>query len=162
MIEPIVDGPSHQKALRRIEELWDAKPGSHEERELDAVATLVDAYERRVFPIEALNPLDAIRLRCEDLGWTRRDLEPLIGSRARVSEILSGRRALTLPMIRRINRELGIPAEVLIAEHRATRRISPRRGAQSRVKHIGGPARGAAKQRVAGDAGGRVRTRATK
>src|SRR5688500_7785437 len=115
MIEPIVDGPSHQKALRRIEELWDAKPGSRDERELDALATLVDAYERRLFPIQALNPMDAIKQRCEDLGWTRRDLEPLIGSRARVSEILSGRRALTLPMIRRINRELTIPAEVLIA-----------------------------------------------
>ena len=111
MIEPIVDGPSHQKALRRIEELWDDEPGSREERELDALATLVDAYERRRFPIQALNPLDAIKLRCEELGWTRRDLEPLIGSRARVSEILSGRRALTLPMIRRINREVGIPAE---------------------------------------------------
>ena len=59
-------------------------------------------------------------MRCEELGWTRRDLEPLIGSRARVSEILSGRRALTLPMIRRINEKLGIPAEVLIAENRAT------------------------------------------
>jgi HTH-type transcriptional regulator / antitoxin HigA len=156
MIEPIVDGPSHQKALRRIEELWNAKPGSREERELDALATLVDAYERRLFPIQALNPLDAIKQRCEEIGWTRRDLEPLIGSRARVSEILSGRRALTLPMIRRINRELGIPAEVLIAEHRATRRTS-RRGIESRTKRVGGLARGAAQSRVAPD--GRVRVR---
>jgi antitoxin component HigA of HigAB toxin-antitoxin module len=67
MIQPVVDAASHQKALRRFEELWDAKPGSGEERELDALATLVDAYERRAFPIQALNPLEAIRLRCEQL-----------------------------------------------------------------------------------------------
>ena len=157
MIQPVVDAASHQKALRRIEKLWDAKPGSREERELDALATLVDAYERRAFPIQALNPLEAIRLRCEQLGWTRRHLEPLIGSRARVSEILSGRRALTLPMIRRINRDLGIPAEVLIAEPRAGRSRTPRRGTKSRTKHAGGSGTGAAQQRVAPD--GRVRVR---
>jgi HTH-type transcriptional regulator/antitoxin HigA len=122
---------------------------------LDALATLVDAYERRLFPIRALNPLDAIKLRCEELGWTRRDLEPLIGSRARVSEILSGRRALTLPMIRRINRDLEIPAEVLIAEHRAARRTSPRRGSKSPTKRVGGSVGRAAQHRVLPD--GRAR-----
>ena len=125
MIEPVVDTVSHRKALRRIEQLWDAKAGSREERELDALATLVDAYERRAFPIDALSPVDAIKLRCDQLGWSRRELEPLIGSRARVSEVLSGRRALTLPMIRRINRGLGIPAEVLISEPRTSRELSP-------------------------------------
>ena len=55
MIEPIVDTASHRRALRRIEQLWDARPGSREERELDALATLVDTYERRAFPIEALD-----------------------------------------------------------------------------------------------------------
>jgi HTH-type transcriptional regulator / antitoxin HigA len=116
MIEPVADKASHRKALRRIEELWDAEPGSREERELDALATLVDAYERRVSPIEPLGPIEAIEARCEYLGWGRRELEPLIGSRARVSEVLSGRRPLSLAMIRRLHEALDIPAEVLIAE----------------------------------------------
>jgi HTH-type transcriptional regulator/antitoxin HigA len=151
MIEPVADRESHRRALRRIEQLWEAKPGSPEERELDALATLVDAYERRTFPIQQLDPIGAIRLRCEQLGWTRRQLEPLIGSRARVSEVLSGRRALTLPMIRRINEKLGIPAEVLIAEaqpsskHRrrmANSRRNPRARADQQSIAPDGRARG--------------------
>jgi HTH-type transcriptional regulator/antitoxin HigA len=134
MIEPIVDPPTHQKALRRIEKLWDAEAGSREERELDALATLVDAYERRIFPIKALSPTDAIRARCEQLGWTRKDLEPLIGSRARVSEVLTGRRPLTLPMIRSIHRALGIPAEILIAEASQARAGAGQRPTPTRRK----------------------------
>jgi len=80
MIEPVADSLSHQKALRRIEKLWDAKPGSSQERELDALATLVDAYERRAFPIQQLSPIEAITQRCAQLGWSRKELEPLIGS----------------------------------------------------------------------------------
>jgi HTH-type transcriptional regulator/antitoxin HigA len=133
MLEPVVDSVTHKKALRRIEKLWDAKPRSRQERELDALATLVDAYERRTFPIHALSPIQAISLRCEQLGWSRKELEPLIGSRARVSEILTGRRPLTLPMIRNIHQALSIPAEILISEPtpRKSRRSppsKPRRG----------------------------------
>src|SRR4051812_35363824 len=115
MIEPVVDQQSHRRALRRIEELWNAEPGSPEEQELDALATLVDAYERKQFPILPLDAVTAIRVRCEQLGWTRKDLEPLIGSRARVSEVLGGKRALTLPMIRKVHASMQIPADVLIA-----------------------------------------------
>jgi HTH-type transcriptional regulator / antitoxin HigA len=114
MIEPIIDEKSHKRALRKIETLWNAAPGSREEQELDALATLVDAYERKQFPISPLDPIDAITARCEQLGWTRKDLEPLIGSRARVSEVLGRKRALTLPMIRKIHEAMQIPADVLI------------------------------------------------
>lgn len=157
MIEPIADSLSHQKALRRIEKLWDAQPGSREERELDALATLVDAYERRTFPIEALSPIEAIKLRCQQLGWTRKDLEPLIGSRARVSEVLTGRRSLTLAMIRSIHGTLGIPAEVLISEPPQPRTIVRRRASQSAKKAVPSVAR-AAQQGVAPAGRARVRS----
>jgi HTH-type transcriptional regulator / antitoxin HigA len=128
MIEPVTDQESHLRALRRIEELWNAELGSPEERELDALSTLVDAYERKCFPISPLDPVVAIKTRCEQLGWTRKDLEPLLGSRARVSEVLGGKRALTLPMIRKVHAAMQIPADVLIAIH-GGRRKGTRRAA---------------------------------
>jgi HTH-type transcriptional regulator/antitoxin HigA len=158
MIEPVVNSATHKKALRRIEKLWDAKPGSRQERELDALATLVDAYERRAFPIQALTPIEAIKLRCEQLGWSRKELEPLIGSRARVSEILTGQRPLTLPMIRSIHQALGIPAEILISEPRPpqtpprSRRSKPQRGS------VGPSVARAAQHGVAADGRARVRS----
>jgi HTH-type transcriptional regulator/antitoxin HigA len=156
MIEPIADSTAHQKALRRIEKLWDAKPGSREERELDALATLVDAYERRTFLIEPLSPSEAIKARCEQLGWSRKELEPLIGSRARVSEVLTGKRSLTLPMIRSIHRVMAIPADILISEPRKASATRPR-AARSRRSGTGPSVARAAKEGVAPD--GRVRVR---
>lgn len=94
MIEPVVDEQSHRRALRRIEELWDAEAGTPGFQELDALATLVDAYERRHVPIAPPDAVAAIEARCEQLGWTRKELEALIGSRARVSEVLGRKRAL--------------------------------------------------------------------
>jgi HTH-type transcriptional regulator/antitoxin HigA len=158
MIEPVVDSVSHQKALRRIEKLWNAKPGSREERELDALATLVDAYERREFPIQQLSPIEAIAVRCEQLGWSRKELEPLIGSRARVSEVLTGRRLLTLPMIRAIHRVMSIPAEILISAAQSARKRSPRRRAGSRKNAVGPTVARAAQQSVAPDSRARVRS----
>lgn len=158
MIEPVVDASSHQKALRRIEKLWDAKPGSREERELDALATLVDAYERRAFPIEQLSAIEAITARCAQLGWSRKELEPLIGSRARVSEVLTGQRPLTLPMIRGIHRAMNIPAELLISVPRSTQGAPTRRGTRSPERKRGPSVARAAQQRVAPDGRARVRS----
>jgi HTH-type transcriptional regulator/antitoxin HigA len=129
MIEPITDQESHARALRRIEEIWNAEPGSPEERELDALATLVDAYERRHFPILPLDPIEAIKVRSEQLAWTRKDLERVFGSRARVSEVLSGKRPLTLPMIRKVHALMQIPADLLIAVPGTYRKGAAKRAA---------------------------------
>lgn len=137
MINPVVDAKSHQHALARIQALWDSPAGSAEERELDALATLVEAYERRQFPVLPPDPVTAILARLEQLSLSRRDLEPLIGTRARVSEVLGRKRALTLPMIRRIHAALGIPADVLIAEPtRESRRTRTPALASRRVKPV--------------------------
>jgi len=158
MIEPVVNESSHQKALRRIERLWDAKHGSREERELDALATLVDAYERRAFPIEQLSPIEAITERCDQLGWSRKELEPLIGSRARVSEVLTGRRPLTLPMIRSLHMAMSIPAEILISASQPAQGGPARRRGRSSEKKLGPSVARAAQQRVAPDGRARVRS----
>lgn len=114
MIEPVVDESSHKRALERIEALWDAADGTVESAELDALVTLVEAYERKHVPISAPDPIESILVRMEDLGWTRKDIDLLIGSKERAAEILAGRRALTLPMIRKIHQQMCIPLEVLI------------------------------------------------
>lgn len=126
MIEPIVDESSHKKALKRIEALWDAEVGTPEGAELDALATLVDAYERKNFPILPPDPISAIQARADQLGWSRKELESVFGSRSRVSEVLRGHRSLTLPMIRRIHSMMGIPADLLIAPGPGIRSARPR------------------------------------
>jgi HTH-type transcriptional regulator/antitoxin HigA len=118
-IRPIRTNRDHARALKEIERLWNAKPGTPAYDRLDVLATLVEAYERTHFPVPALDPVEAILFRMEQQGLTRRDLEPLIGSRARVSEVLNHKRDLTLPMIRALHRKLGIPAESLIVPGRA-------------------------------------------
>jgi HTH-type transcriptional regulator/antitoxin HigA len=157
MIRPIVDSLAHRKALRRIEKLWDAKPGSREERELDALATLVDVYERRSFPIKPLSAIEAIKARCDQLGWSRKELEALIGSRARVSEVLTGKRPLTLPMIRSIHHAMAIPAEILISEPRAAGGVRPRT-VRTRRREAGPSVARAANQGVAPNGRARVRS----
>lgn len=113
-IRPIRTDADHLATLRRIENLMDAEPGTPAADELDVLATLAEAYEDRHFPIADPDPLAAIRFRMEQLGLSRKDLEPLLGSRGRVSEVLNGRRALSLQMIRRLHSELGIPLESLV------------------------------------------------
>jgi HTH-type transcriptional regulator/antitoxin HigA len=113
-IFPIRTEGDHERAVVRIRELIGAAPGSPEGDELDILATLVDAYEVKHNPMDAPDPVTAIQFRMEQQGLTRKDLEPLIGSRARVSEILTGKRSLTLEMVRRIKSGLGISADLLI------------------------------------------------
>jgi HTH-type transcriptional regulator/antitoxin HigA len=113
-IHPIRTEADHDLAVARIAQLIHARPGTAEGEELDVLATLVDAYEAKHHAIDAPDPIAAIQFRMEQQGLTRKNLEPLIGSRARVSEVMTRRRSLTLAMIRRVRNELGISADVLI------------------------------------------------
>jgi HTH-type transcriptional regulator/antitoxin HigA len=113
-IKPVRTESDHELALKEIEELWSAEPGTDDADRLDVLATLVDAYEAKHHPIPPPDPVDAIVFRMDQLGLSRTDLEPYIGTRARVSEILNRTRTLSLAMIRRLHAGLGIPADVLI------------------------------------------------
>src|SRR5437764_7734481 len=106
------------KVMKRIEALMDPRPNAVDGDTLDVLATLAEALEEKHHRIDPPDPIDAIRFAMEQRGLSRHDLEPLIGSRARVAEILNYKRTLTLPMIRRLHDELGIPAEVLIRPSR--------------------------------------------
>ena len=103
-------------ALKRIEEIFDAKPGTPEFDEMELLVKLVEIYEDEKYPISAPDPISAIKFRMEQQGLKNKDLIPYIGSKSKVSEVLSGKRALSLNMIRKLNEGLGIPAEVLIKE----------------------------------------------
>lgn len=113
-IRPIHDDAGHTWAMEQIELLWGALPGSSDAETLEVLVTLVDAYEAQHHRLDAPDPIEALRFRMEQEGLTRKDLEPLIGSRARVSEVLNRRRPLTLAMIRRLKTGLGISADVLV------------------------------------------------
>jgi HTH-type transcriptional regulator/antitoxin HigA len=113
-IRPIKTEEDYEAALSEIEKLWEAESGSPEADRLDVLATLVEAYEEKHHPIDPPDPIDAILFRMEQMGFSRKDLEPFLGTRGRVSEILSRTRSLSLAMIRRLHEGLGIPAEVLI------------------------------------------------
>ena len=102
-------------ALERVDELWGAKPGTAKGDELDVLMLLVEKYEEERFPIPASDPIEAIKFLMEQNELSRRDLEPYIGTRGRVSEVLNGKRCLTLPMIKRLHNGLKIPYESLIA-----------------------------------------------
>jgi len=134
-IHPIRTEADHDSAVARIAELIGARPDTAEGEELDILATLVDAYEAKHHAIDVPDPITAIQFRMEQQGLTRRNLEPIIGSRARVSEVMTRRRSLTLAMIRRVRKELGISADVLIGqpenEHR--KRVSSSRSGTSSV-----------------------------
>lgn len=106
----------HNKALSRIEQLMDAKPGTADMDELELMTALVEMYEERHFPISWPDPIEAIKFRMEQLGLGQKDLVAFIGSKSKVSEVLNGKRPLTLAMMRGLHKGLGIPAEVLLKE----------------------------------------------
>jgi HTH-type transcriptional regulator / antitoxin HigA len=117
-IKPIKNERDYRRVMREIDALMDAKANTVAGDRLDVLATLAEAWEEKHYPIEAPDPIEAIRFAMEQRGLNRHDLEPYIGSRARVAEVLNHKRSLTLPMIRRLHDGLGIPAEVLIRDGR--------------------------------------------
>lgn len=120
-VKPIRNEADYQAALAEVERLWGAKSGTAKGDRLDVLATLIDAYEEANEPIDAPDPVEAIKFRMEQQGLTRKDLEPLIGTRTRVAEVLNRKRNLSIGMIRRLHDKLGIPAEVLIRPSRSGR-----------------------------------------
>lgn len=129
-IQPVRTEAEHDAAVARITELMGAKLGTEASDELEILVTLVDAYEVKHFPMDIPDPVTVIKFQMEQQGLSRKDLEPLIGSRARVSEILTAKRALTLPMIRRLHHGLKIPVDLLVG----TATTSPRTARQARRK----------------------------
>jgi len=120
-LRPIRTKADYNRALADVERLWGATGGTPEGDRLDVLATLIDAYETEHYPMDPPDPVEAIKFRMEQQGLTRKDLEPLIGTRTRVSEVLNRKRSLSIGMIRRLHDHLGISAEVLIRPSQNTK-----------------------------------------
>jgi HTH-type transcriptional regulator/antitoxin HigA len=118
-IKPIRSKANHRTALKQIEGLMNAKANTAEGDKLDVLVTLVEAYERKHYPLDLPDPVEAIKFEMDQRGITVKDLEPVIGRPNRVYEVLSYKRPLTLQMIQRLHSRLGIPAESLIKPARA-------------------------------------------
>ncbi|MFA5169322.1 MAG: helix-turn-helix domain-containing protein [Candidatus Paceibacterota bacterium] len=112
-IKPIKTEKDYERALKRVDAIWDAKANSKEEDELDILVTLIEKYETEHYPIEAPDPIEAIKFRMEQMGMEQKDLALLIGPN-RASEILSGKRPLSLNIIRILRDELDIPVDSLV------------------------------------------------
>lgn len=116
-IKPIKTKKDHDHALKRIEALMTARANTPEGDELDILVTLVEAYEAKHYTIDAPDPIVAIQHRMEAMGMERKDLEPLLGSKSRVSEVLNRKRKLTMEMVRNLHQNLQLPAETLIQDY---------------------------------------------
>lgn len=113
-LKPIRTELDYERAMSELARLWGAPTGTAAGDTLDVLATLIDAYESAHVPFDPPDPIDAILFRMEQQGLSRKDLEPIIGSRTRIAEVLGRKRGLSIAMIRRLHDSLGIPAEVLI------------------------------------------------
>ncbi len=114
-VKPIRTERDYDHALKRVDELWKSKKGSPEGDELEVWVTLIEAYEKEKYPIEAPDPVSAIELYLEENSLKRTDLVKIFGTKSIVSDVLNRKRSLTLKMIRSLHKELGIPYEVLMA-----------------------------------------------
>jgi len=117
-LKPIRTEADYDAALAEVERLWGAKSGTPDGDRLDVLATLIEVYEAKNYPMDPPDPIEAIRFRMEQQGLTRKDLEPMIGPRNRVADVLNRKRGLSIEMIRKLHDHLGISAEVLIRPSR--------------------------------------------
>jgi HTH-type transcriptional regulator/antitoxin HigA len=117
-IKPIRTQADYDEALSDVARLWGARSGTRDGDRLDVLATLIDNYEAQHYPMDPPDPIEAIKFRMEQQGLGRKDLEPLIGTRARVAEVMNRKRGLSIEMIRRLHETLGISADVLIRPSR--------------------------------------------
>jgi HTH-type transcriptional regulator/antitoxin HigA len=116
MIKIIQNDTTYNDYLARIDEIFDAKKGTEEGDELELLVTLVRLYEQENFHFPSLDPIEAIKNRMEDLNLKNKDLEPIMGDTGNISKILSGKRALTVEMIRGLSEVLGLPTEILVGK----------------------------------------------
>lgn len=107
----------YNKAINRLEQIFDAKKSTREGDELELLSLLIDKYEKEKYPIDFPDPIDAIKFRMEQLGYQQKDLVSAIGLKSRVSEILNRKRKLTLEMIRKLSAELSISTDILVKEY---------------------------------------------
>src|ERR1700674_1385904 len=126
-IKPVRGEADYERALRRVEELWNSREGSAESDELDILATLIEAYEQEHYPIELPDPIEAIKFRLEQKGKNSSALIGVVGKRPGVFEAMQGKTPLSLNMIRNLYEKFDIPAEVLIQPARRKRKIDVRR-----------------------------------
>jgi len=113
----IKNDKQYNKAINRLEQIFDAKKSTREGDELELLSLLIDKYEQEKYPIDFPDPIDAIKFRMEQLGYQQKDLVSAIGLKSRVSEILNRKRKLTLEMIRKLSAELSIPTDILVKEY---------------------------------------------
>ena len=117
-VKPIKNKKDYQAALKRLEAIFDAKPSSPEGDELEVLGILIEKYEQDHYNIDFPDPIEAIRFRMEQLGYTQNDLAKVVGLKSRASEILNRKRKLTLEMIRQLHQRLNIPTNVLIQDYK--------------------------------------------
>jgi len=114
-IKPIKNKTDYGDALKQIDKLWNAKPNTPRGDKLEVLITLVEAYEQKHYPIDPPDPIEAIKFRMEQMGLTQSDLAEAMGGKNRVSEVLNGKRNLTIKMARELHKRFDIPAESLLS-----------------------------------------------
>ncbi len=120
-IKPIKTEQDYEKALERLELIFDASPNSNEGDEAEILSMLIDNYENQHYPIEAPDPIEAIKIRMEEMNLKQKDLVGVIGGKSRVSEILNKKKKLTVDMIRELERILHISASVLVNNYQLSK-----------------------------------------